>query len=256
MELLQSLPNKSTGPYSIPLKILQAIADLIVIPLCHIINTSFTSGVFPDILKIAKVIPLHKGGSTLDPNNFRPISLLSIFDKIIEKLMHKRLYEFLERHNILFEKQFGFRKKNSTVHALMEITEKIKESIDHGKFGYGIFIDLKKAFDTVNHKILLTKLEHYGIRGVILTWFTSYLAGRKQFVSFNGESSDLKEIGCGVPQGSVLGPLLFLLYINDLPNVSEKLNFFLFADDTNIYYESNDLQNLENVINNELKHLS
>ena len=256
LTLLQSLPNKGTGPVSIPLRMLKEIADLIVIPLCHIINISFTSGVFPDMLKIAKVLPLHKGGSTLDPNNFRPISLLSIFDNIIEKLLHKQLYEFLEFHNILFEKQFGFRRNNSTVHALMEITEKIKESIDGGKFGCGIFIDLKKAFDTVNHKILLTKLEHYGVRGVALEWFASYLTGRKQFVSFNGESSDLKEISCGVPQGSVLGPLLFLLYINDLPNVSEKLNFFLFADDTNIYYESNDLQNLEKVVNNELKHLS
>ena len=170
--------------------------------------------------------------------------------------MHKRLYEFLELHNILFEKQFGFRKKNSTVHALMEITEKIKETIDSGKFGCGIFIDLKKAFDTVNHKILLTKMEHYGVRGVTLDWFASYLTGRKQFVYLNGESSELKDVSCGVPQGSVLGPLLFLMYINVLPNVSDKLNFYLFADDTNIYYESKDLQNLEHVMNNELKHLS
>ena len=170
--------------------------------------------------------------------------------------MHKRLYEFLESHSILYENQFGFRKKNSTEYALMDITEKIKETIDSGKFGCGIFIDLKKAFDTVNHKILLSKLEHYGVRDVLLNWFESYLTGRKQFVSFNGESSDLKNISCGVPQGSVLGPLLFLIYINDLPNVSEKLKFFLFADDTNIYYESNDLKDLENVINCELKHLS
>ena len=104
----------------------------------------------------------------------------------------------------------------------MDITEKIKETIDKGKFGCGIFIDLKKAFDTVNHQILLTKLEHYGVRGVLLDWFKSYLSGRKQFVCFNGESSDCKEILCGVPQGSVLRPLLFLLYINDLPNVSEN----------------------------------
>ena len=117
------------------------------------------------------------------------------------------------------------------------------------------FYRLKKAFDTVNHKILLSKLEHYGIRGLPLDWFESYLTDRKQFVSLNGESSELKDISCGVPQGSVLGPLLFLIYINDLPNVSEKLNFFLFADDTNIYYESNDLQKLENVINHELKQL-
>ena len=254
LDLIQSLPNKGTGPASIPLKMLKVVTDIIVIPLCHIINVSFSTGVFPDILKVAKVLPLHKGGSTQDLNNFRPISLLSIFDKIIEKLMHKRLYEFLEHHNILFENQFGFRKNNSTVYALMEITERIKETIDKGKFGCGIFIDLKKAFDTVNHDILLTKLEHYGIRGVLLEWFKSYLTDRKQYVFFNGEASDVKDITCGVPQGSVLGPLLFLLYINDLPNVSEKLKFFLFADDTNIYFESADLQSLENV-NTELKHL-
>ena len=256
LELIQSLPNKGSVPSSIPLKMLKTVADLIVIPLCHIINLSFTTGVFPTILKIAKVLPLHKGGSTLDPNNFRPISLLSIFDKIIEKIIHKRLYGFLEFHNILYVNQFGFRKKNSTVYALMDITEKIKETIDKGKFGCGIFIDLKKAFDTVNHQILLAKLEHYGVRGVLLDWFKSYLSGRKQFVCFNGESSDCKEILCGVPQGSVLGPLLFLLYINDLPNVSEKLKLFLFADDTNIYYESDDLRDLEKVVNQELKSLS
>ena len=256
LDIINSLSNKSTGPASIPLRLLKIVADLIVVPLCRIINISFTTGVFPDVLKVSKIIPLHKGGSTLEVNNFRPISLLSIFDKIIEKLMHKRLYDFLDEHNILYEHQFGFRKFYSTGYSLIEITEKIKNTIDNGKYGCGIFIDLKKAFDTVNHKILLTKLEHYGIRGNILKWFESYLSNRKQFVFYNGVSSDIASFTCGVPQGSVLGPLLFLIYINDLPNISSKLSFFLFADDTNIYYESNNLIELEKTINKELKLLS
>jgi hypothetical protein len=127
--------------------------------------------------------------------------------------MHKRLYEFLDEHDILFINQFGFRKKSSTIHALLEITERIRETMDKGKYGCGVFIDLKKAFNTVNHDILLSKLEHYGIRNNILAWFKSYLTDRKQYVYFNGKSSDILSITCGVPQGSVLGPLLFLLYI-------------------------------------------
>ena len=152
-------------------------------------------------------------------------------------------------HNVLHENQFGFRKNNSIIFALIQITEKIKESIDKGNFGCGIFIDLRKAFDTVNHEILLLKLEHCGIRGTMLNWFKSYLCNREQYVFLNGESSKVKDITCGVPQGSVLGPLLFLLYINDLPNISKSLNFYLFADDTNIYYESDSLVKLESKIN-------
>ena len=170
--------------------------------------------------------------------------------------MHKKLYDFLIIHEILFYNQFGFQKNNSSSHSMIEISESIKETIDEGKFGCGIFIDLKKAFDTVNHKILLTKLEHYGVRGSILKWFESYLTDRKQYVFLNGVKSDVASMSCGVPQGSVLGPLLFLLYINDLPNISCKLIFFLFADDTNIYYESNDLKEIEKIVNQELKHLS
>ena len=180
LEIINNLENKSTGPYSIPLELLKLIPDLIIAPLCNIINKSFSSGIFPDLLKIVKVIPIHKGGSTQELNNYRPISLLSIYDKIIEKLMHKRLYKFLDDNNILYEKQFGFRKNNSTIYSLIEITEKIKESIDKGKFGCGIFIDLRKAFDTVNHNILLKKLDHYGIRGDTLNWFKSYLYNRYQ----------------------------------------------------------------------------
>ena len=195
---------------------------------------SFITGEYPNLLKIVKVIPIHKGGSTQDAINHRPISLLSIFDKIIEKLMHKRLYNFLMEHNILYQNQFGFRKNNSTVYASAQITEMITVSIDNRNFGCGIFVDLRKAFDTVNHEILLIKLEHYGIRDSMLKWFQSYLLECKQFVTFNGVSSELLVNSCRVPEGSVLGPLLFLLYINDLPNISKILNFYLFAEDTNI----------------------
>ena len=140
-----------------------------------------------------------------DINNYRPISLLSIFDKIVEKLFHKRLYSFLESHNILYHNQFGFRKNNSTTNALIQI----KESIDNGKYGCGIFIDLREAFDTVNHEILLNKLEHYGIRDSMLDWFRSYLKDCKQYLSINEQSSELLINNCGVPRGSVLGHLLF-----------------------------------------------
>ena len=161
LEIINVLENKSTGPASIPVKLLKLIPDLIIVPLCKLINLSFVSGSFPDSLKIVKVIPIHMNGSTQDMNNYRPISLLSIFDKIMEKIMHNRLYHFLEVNNILYSKQFGFRKNNSTMNALIKITEKIIESTDKGKYGCGIFIDLRKAFDTVNHDILLLKMEHY-----------------------------------------------------------------------------------------------
>ena len=178
-KIINTLQNKSAGPASIPVKLLKLIPDLIIIPLCNIINLSFVSGSFPDPLKIVKVIPIHKNGSTQDMNNYRPISLLSIFDKIMEKIMHERLYKFLELNNILYSKQFGFRKNNSTIDALIKITDKIRESVDKGKYGCGIFIDLRKAFDTVNHNILLLKMEHYRVRGPSLQWFRSYLSERK-----------------------------------------------------------------------------
>ena len=209
LDIINSLGNKATGPSSITLKLRLLISGLIIIPLWHIMSLS--TGNYPDKLKLVKVIPIHKGGSTHDLNNFRPISLISVFHKIIEKIIHSRLYNILELHNILYGNQFGFRKDNSTIYALMQITERIKESIDNGEFGCGIFIDLRKAFDTVNHDILLLKLEHYGVRDNMLNWFKSYLSNRKQYVYLNGVSSDIKEISCGVPQGSVLGPLLFFI---------------------------------------------
>ena len=167
--------------------------------------------------------------------------------------MHKRLNDFLETNDVLHNLHIGFRQKHSTSHALISLTEKIKQTIDKGNLACGVFIYLKKAFDTVNHTILLQKLEHYVIRGIPLQWFKSYLTDRKQYVSVCGNTSEILEIKCGVPQGSVLGPLLFLLYINDLAKVSKKLTFFLFADDRNVYYESSNILDIQKTVNKELR---
>ena len=244
--------TKATGPFSIPIDILKLIKDIISKPLEIIFNSSLSNGIVPDKLKIAKIIPVHKKGSTLKLNNYRPISLLSVFNKLLDK-MFKRISNFINKHSILHRKQFGFRSKHSTLHAILGITDRIQRAVEDGCYSCGIFLDLSKAFDTVNHNILLRKLEYYGIRGVAHNWFKSYLDNRKQFVSVGNNTSGL--LSCGVPQGSVLGPLLFLLYINDIQNCTSVFDIHLFADDSNLFYADKNLRTLETTVNNQISYV-
>ena len=169
--------------------------------------------------------------------------------------MFNRVYKFLEDQKCIYDLQFGFRSKHSTNHALIEITENIRKALDNKKIAYGIFIDLQKAFDTVNHSILINKLNYYGIRGTGNNWFKSYLSNRSQYVSIQGYDSDIKEIKHGVPQGSVLGPLLFLIYINDLHKSIRYSSVYHFADDTNLLNINTSPKKIQIQINYDLKFL-
>ena len=244
--------NKSPGFDRINNFLLKSVINQIVRPLVYILNLSLSSGQVPSNMKVAKVIPIFKKGNNLLVSNYRPISLLTSLSKVLEKIVYKRTVDFLNKHDILSNEQFGFREKHSTSHALLSVIDKIARSIDSSRHTVGIFLDLSKAFDTINHNILLYKLSHYGIRGRALDWFKSYLSNRDQFVHINGTSSSKQPILCGVPQGSLLGPLLFLIYINDIKNSSNILQFILFADDSNIFYSHADPVELVTKVNSEL----
>ena len=207
--------DKSDGPNSIPIKILKLLNKDISDQLAILFNQSFSSGIFPSILKTSKIIRIYKKGSKLECSKYRPIFLLSNIDKILERLMYNRLYNFLEKKEIIISLQSGFRQKYSTTHALIHLTDKIRHEIDKGNYACGIFVDFQKAFDTIDHRILLKKLEYSGVRGISNKWFSSYLSSRNQFVSINGYKSNIADVKCGVPQGSILGPLcsLFTLTI-------------------------------------------
>ena len=245
--------TKSTGPNGIPVFLLKVFKDFFSFWLSKLVNLCFETGNFPNKLKTAKVTPLHKKESKLDHRNYRPISLLSVFSKIYEKLIYSRIYSYLDKNKLIYSKQFGFRAGYSTNHAIISITEHIRNLLDQGHFVCGVFVDLEKAFDTVHHDILCDKLKAYGLRGNINDLLKSYLSNRKQFTSINGFDSVMKDVTCGVPQGSSLGPLLFLLYINDFRVCLSKTSSGHFADDTFIIYNSKKLKTIETVINTELK---
>ena len=206
----------------------------------------------PQQFKIAKVIPLYKSGDKNLPDNYRPISLLSSFSKFLEKVVCTRLTIFLESNNIITSSQYGFRRNHSTIHPMVHLMNFASTALNRKEIGIAIFCDLRKAFDTVDHSILLRKLYKIGIRGLELEWFKNYLSKRKQFVYLNGKSSCLLEILLGVPQGSILGPILFLIYINDLP-LASNLKSLLFADDTALLARGSDLNELTAFVNQEFQ---
>ena len=248
--------NKAPDLFGISTKIVKMGGYVMDEIISYLFNMSIDHGKFPSFLQNAKVIPCHKDDSRLEMSNYRPISLLPTISKIFEKLMYARLIEFINKNSILYENQFGFQSGMSTEYAVNALLNNIVNTLENKEYGVCILLDFAKAFDTVNHEILLKKLEHYGIRGVAQQWLKSYLSNRMQCTEVGDTQSELEIIRWGVPQGSVLGPLLFLIYINDIVNSSNIFKFILFADDTSLYYSCKNVQTIEVIINQELAKIS
>ena len=228
--------SKTPEIVEIPSRFLRDRAEILAKPISDIINLSIKLSTFPDKCKIAKLKPLFKKGSKTDPKNYRPISLLPLLSKLIEKAIHIQTQEYLDKYGLLYKFQSGFRKKFSTDSCLVQLSDFIINGMDKGLHTGMILIDLKKAFDTLDHDILLEKMECIGFKKPVIKWFKSYLSNRKFFVLLEGVFSE-GLLTCGVPQGSILGPLLFLIYINDLPQALSETASNLYADDTCIYYQ-------------------
>ena len=228
--------RKAAGWDDLPAGMIKDCRSAISKPLTYIINLSLKEGIVPTKWKCARVAPIHKSGDAKNPENYRPISVLPIFSKILERLIHTQLSKHLETNNLLTDYQFGYRSKRSTKLASTLLCDNIRSSIDQGNMVGAVFIDLTKAFDTVGHTVLLHKLVEYGIQDVEHEWFSDYLFHRVQYISVEGTSSRKRPLMSGVPQGSILGPLLFIMFFNDFPECLTNSKVIMYADDTVICF--------------------
>ena len=255
-EIINNMKNKnSAGHDMVSPKLIKIMKKEIAPLLVKLINISIIKQIYPDCLKISKVKPIFKSGPRTDMSNYRPISLLPTVNKVFEKIIHSRLIGFIEKNNILFSKQYGFRKYHSTIDALIATHDHIIHKLNEKMKVLGIFIDLKKAFDSIDNEILIRKLPYYGIVGPFRNLIKAYLSNRRIYTEIQGTISEIKPIHFGVPQGSVLGPLLYLIYINDIKSLSEQMDLRLFADDTTVFSSEKSPENLERKTNEALKTL-
>ena len=256
LELFLNLSDrKATGLDNICSKLLKIAAPVIATFITDLFNCSISTGVFPDEWKLARLVPVFKKGIRSDVNNYRPISIIPIIAKVFEKAIYNQFYKYLADNSMLSTRQSGFRKLHNTMTTLLKSINEWRLNIDKGQIN-GVFIDLKKTFDTVDHSILIDKLRRYGLNEQILNFFTSDLENRSQRCFVNGHLSQKVSVRCGFPQGSILGPPLFLVFINDLPNCFYTAKTTMYADGTTLAFCASDTNSLESQINSELKQLN
>jgi len=256
IDIIKSLPSKSSSDLNgISSKLIKHIKVEIAVPLSHIFTQSLKNGVFPEALKCSRTVPIYKSGDKALCDNYRPISLVPTFSKLLEKIVATKLYNYLDLNSILYDHQYGFQQKKSTEHSILQLVNYVSTALNDNKYCVGIFLDIKKAFDCVDHNILFHKLDKLGIKNNKLNWFKSYLNNRSQRVDINGTISESKTISIGVLQGSSLGPLLFLCFINDMPRSSLFFSL-LFADDTACLASHPDINTLYNMVNLELQKIA
>ena len=253
-KIILSLKNKNSSGYDgISNVLIKKLTSEICYPLAIIFNKSILEGKFPRAMKVADVLPVFKSKDKSVCTNYRPISLLPVVSKVLERIIYKRLYYFLQKEHLLYNSQYGFRNKHSTINAVMEFVGKVLNGFENEQYTLSVFLDLSKAFDTIDHNILLNKLDRYGIRGQANNWFKSYLSERQQQVKYtDGVRSRLMTVNCGVPQGSVLGPLLFIIYTNDIYKSVVGSHCILFADDTTMFSIHKDIDTLVKIITKDM----